>query len=101
MFAVLKRKQKSADYKHYMSTLRLALGAGCSVLFAWVCFRRKGSCDVRADKEYFGCFKVETQKVRLNRKHDYVLAEVLLAFRYYMGYTLHRIQGKEDDYGLY
>lgn len=56
---------------------------------------------MRADKEYFGCFKVETQKVRLNRKHDYVLAEVLLAFRYYMGYTLHRIQGKEDDYGLY
>lgn len=49
----------------------------------------------------FGCFKVKTQKLRLNRKHDYVLAEVLLAFRYYMGYTLHRIQGKEDDYGLY
>lgn len=100
MFAVLKRKQKSADYKHYMSTLRLALGAGCSVLFAWVCFRRKGSCDVRADKN-FGCFKVETQKVRLNRKYDYGLADILLAFRYYMGYTLHRIQGKDDDYGLY
>lgn len=74
--------------------------AGNGVLFAWVCFRRKGSCDVRVDKN-FGCFKVETQKVRLKRKHDYVLAEVLLAFRYYMGYTLHRIQGKEDDYGLY
>lgn len=56
---------------------------------------------MRADKEYFGYFKVETQKVRLNRKHDYALAEVLLAFRYYMGYTLHRIQGKDDDYGLY
>ena len=76
MFAVLKRKQKSADYKHYMSTLRLALGAGCSVLFAWACFCRKGSCDVRVDKN-FGCFKVKIEKLRLNRKYDYVLAEVL------------------------
>ena len=49
----------------------------------------------------FGYFKVRTQKLRLKRKRDYVLAEVLLAFRYYMGYTLHRIQGKDDDYGLY
>lgn len=79
--------------------MRLAQAAAC--FFAWVCFRRKGSCDVRADKEYFGCFKVKIEKLRLKRKHDYVLAEVLLAFRYYMGYTLHRIQGKEDDYGLY
>lgn len=84
-----------------MSTLRLALGAGCSVLFAWVCFRRKGSCDVRAAKEYFGCFKAGTHKFRLNRKDNYGLADILLAFRYYMGYTLHRIQGKDDDYGLY
>lgn len=78
-----------------MSTLRLALGAGCSVLFVWVYFRRKGSCDVRADKEYFGCFKVKIEKLRLKRKYGYGLAEVFLAFRYYMGYTWHRIQGKE------
>lgn len=54
-----------------------------------------------ADKEYFGCFKVKIEKLRLNHKCGYGLAEVLLAFRYYMGYTLHRIQGKDDDYGLY
>lgn len=48
--------------------------------------------------KYFGCFKIERKKLRLNRKRDYVLAEVLLAFRHYMGYTLHRIQGKDDDH---
>ena len=41
---------------------------------------------MRVDKN-FGCFKVKIEKLRLNRKHDYVLAEVLLAFRYYMGYS--------------
>lgn len=56
---------------------------------------------MRADKEYFGCFKVKIEKLRLKRKDDYGLADILLAFRYYMGYTLHRIQGKDDDYGLY
>lgn len=84
-FAVLKRKQKSADYKHYMSTLRLALGAGCSVLFAWVCFRRKGSCDVRADKEYFGCFKVKIEKLRLKRKHSYRSTEVFFSIQFCRG----------------
>lgn len=55
---------------------------------------------MRVNKK-IGCFKAKMQKLRLNRKYCYGLAEVLLAFRYYMGYTLHRIQGKDDDYGLY
>jgi len=50
--------------------------AGCGVLFAWVYFRRKGSCDVRADKEYFGCFKVKIEKLRLKRKHNHRSTEV-------------------------
>ena len=100
MFAVLKRKQKSADFKHYKSTLWVARKrrlrrAFCMGLFS---SERQLRCEYAKN---IGCFKVKTEKLRLNRKCDCVLAEVLLAFRYYMGYTLHRIQGKDDDYGLY
>lgn len=99
-FAALKKKQKSADFEHYTSTLWVARKRRLRRAFCIGLLSSEGSCDVNMQKN-IGCFKVKTKKLRLNRKCDCILAEVLLAFRHYIGYTLHRVQGKDDDYGLY